>query len=257
VRWLIAIVMLAGCDRVFGIGDPYEDAPPVTQDMARAADAPADQAAIADVPGAMPIPIAHWAFDDNLIDSVSGQTGTCTNSAGIACAFMPGQHGDALDFDGSTCAAFPFSAKPTALTILVWIDPVNGGAGMVLDRGVSASHPTADAWLLEAIAPSVKFTTSTASQPDVETLGYVVPNDAWTHLALTFDTSGKSIIVYDGSTAHVTVEASPGPIVYGSATSLFVGCHGAATTTTYYSGRIDDIYIFDRALMPAEIAMFR
>ena len=48
-------------------------------------------------------------------------------------------------------------------------------------------------------------------------------------------------------------ETSPGPVAYGTSTSLFVGCHEAASQVTYYTGDIDDLYIFDHALTAAEL----
>ena len=101
-------------------------------------------------------PVAHWKLDDGTgptaLDSEGGHDGTLTNGP----AWVAGQLGDALDFDGAddyvdlTSDAELDDVFVGGATVMAWIEPAGWGGngyGRVFDKSSSPSA-TGDGWVI-------------------------------------------------------------------------------------------------------------
>ena len=244
MRWLVVIVVLAGCDRVFGLGDPYEDARPsdVAIDMPRPqADAPAD--ALDDAPEMIPQPLVHYRFDNSYAEAGTGMPATCTNSGGGGCAFVAGVYGEALQLDGSSIGQVTLPSLPPVFTVMVWAK----GSGVVYDlQQLLTQSP--DVWWLDM---SNGITFKSRSGSTVQTSSVSRPVETWTNIAVTYDGVDQQLYV----DTSLNVVTPVGAISYGGNRVVCIGCR-MGSSTTYLSGAIDDFYVFDTALTQAEIAAY-
>jgi hypothetical protein len=253
MRALLALIALAGCDRVYGIGDPYEDAPRTGDGSGPLVDTATDTSTSPDAgsDSRTPMPVAHWTFDNDLRDSINGTVGTCMTSAGNGCSFVPGKHNIALHFDGTSCAALDFSNPTQAFSIVVWLQPSNGGYGTVLERPVDLTPGGGDSWFLTVAPTSESFRTRGGLGDRVYNGSMAIASSQWTNVAVTYDPTAQELLYVNG--LALTPAANPGAIVYGTTGKLYVGCAPIDTTNTYFAGDIDDLYIFDHALTQTEL----
>ncbi|MBV8762661.1 MAG: LamG domain-containing protein [Deltaproteobacteria bacterium] len=246
MRAVLALLLLAGCDRVFGLGDPYEDAPRGGGSAdALAVDAPPPGDAPIDGPDKRPAPLVHYRFDDTFAEAGGGANASCTTSGGGDCLFVAGKYGGALHFDGSSIGHITLPSLPPSFTLMLWVDSASGPA---IDLAQQVAAPTRDVWWLD-LGTSIAFqTTSGATQTTVAAR----PNETWTHIAVTYD--GTRQLLYVDAIAQA--QTFVGALAYGTNNLVCVGCRMSQATTMYFSGDLDDVYIFDRALTQTEIGFY-
>jgi len=238
MRWLVLLAALAGCDRVFGLGDPYEDArSPAGSDGA----GPGDGRGLDGSDKATAL-IASFPFDNNYTDAVSQTDAICSSMLGSGCAFGSSHNaaGSSASFDGATCVTFQIPARPPAITIAMWVNATSGATEAVLTRP-GFNDPT---WLLEEDNDSVYFKSGTAS-----VTGTPGPTaTSWHAIAVTVGPGG-SVAYLDGvergSGAGITIS-------YISDTA-YIGCDGSTSSLDNFHGLLDNVEIYDGILSVAEI----
>ncbi len=204
-------------------------------------------------PGDTTTSLTHWwKFDDtsgtNATEQISGLTSTLTN--GPVWSPTEGINGGALYFDGTNDVVIVGSPVPPTgdFTVSMWIDsPVQTGAGLL---GVRNTTPGNE--LLVGIA-----TTPTASIDGhaVLSFGTIPQTNGW-HM-VSWTRSGELFTYYLDGTRQVAVSA-PGTLSY-STCSLFIGAQpngacGNNGVTSLYTGLIDDVRIYSRALSALDLA---
>ena len=249
MRVLLLLLALAGCDRVFGLGDPYEDARAPGSDAVRPVDATGDAThdAPADADGRIPQPLAHYRFDGTYAEASSGAPATCTTSAGGACGFDPGKYGMALHLDGSSIGEITLPSLPPTFTLILWVK--YGSAGPVLDLAQSLASPSTDLWLLD-VGNMIQFTSNSGTGTAITASPR--PIESWTSIAVTYTGTAQTLYI-DDVQAAMTVA---GTITYGANHVMCVGCRLSQSPTTYFAGSVDDVYVFDQVLTQAEIAAY-
>jgi hypothetical protein len=236
-------VLLAGCDRVFGLGDPYEDARAAGSDAEmRPADGAID--APADATDKIPQPLLHYRFDGDLHDANGGASATCTNSGGGGCAFETGVYGMAVTFDGSSIGEITLPSLPPSFTLMAWVSQGNGPV-LDLTKVLSTTMPVYGL----ALSNGVSFYSYSGTMLQQTTA--FQPTDKWMHLAVTYDGTTQTLYVDQIAQASTAVHA----ITYGANHVMCLGCRMNASTT-YFTGAIDDVYIFDSVLTMPEIAAY-
>jgi hypothetical protein len=190
---------------------------------------------------------AAYAFDEGQGSTAADSSGAGRNAAlnGVSWTSQ-GKFGSALDFDGTGYAqaepaGLPGPADPKTLSCWVKLpqpaaslqsilslgDPATGGKVQLSYRdsaiGISQSG---DAWVLGGPAPDTR---------------------GWHHLAYVFDGSANSLYVDGAPAGRSTIPHPPSP-----ATAFSMGA--AAGGGQFYSGMLDDVRIYNRALSAAEIA---
>ena len=201
-------------------------------------------AALAGAPGL----VAGYNFDEatgtSVVDaSGNGNTGTLAGPTRSAA----GHAGGALSFDGvNDQVNIPDAGSldlTTGMTLEAWINPSASGTWRSI---LLKERPAGLAYALYATdvnAPmGVVFTSN-----EFETRGPSFPNNAWTHLATTYD--GSTLRQYING-AQVSSRSVTGPMIVTSG-ALRIG--GNAIWDEFFAGRIDDVRVYNRALTAAEV----
>ncbi|MEA2733766.1 MAG: hypothetical protein QOE14_217, partial [Humisphaera sp.] len=186
--------------------------------------------------------LAHWRFDDNPSDVAGNHNGAPAGSP----TWTPGTLGDALTFDGvddrvivADAADLRFAAADS-FTLCAWVNlaalPNRASAIVAKARGSSAPYGLAlDAtnhWLATGPSNIVGPTATTG----------------WTHVAVVQDaaTNTRKLFINGLEVASAAAQAGDG------AGALWIGA--AETVSEFFAGKIDDVRIYDRALVAAHVA---
>ncbi len=194
--------------------------------------------------------VAAYGFNEGMGASAgdsSGNalTGTLSGPAWIAT----GRFGSALSFDGvNDLVTVPDASAlhlTTAMTIEAWVYPTAiSGWRTILLKERSAQLAYSLYGNTDTNRPSVEiFTTATRDARGSAQLAL----NTWTHLAATYD--GATLRLYRNG-VQVGTRATSGAIV-ASANPLRIG--GNTIWGEYFSGRIDEVRIYNRVRTAAEI----
>lgn len=224
----MAMLLVAGCDRVFGL---TELAPPEV--------------------GPTSALVAWYPFDD-LVTSVlvdqtgHGHDGTC--AAGHCPVLATGHAGGAGSFDGILQRVEVPSFESPTFTITVWVQfDSASGYGCPINKPFGLA--TADSWQLcfdtGADGQQLAFYAND-NLPIYAKVGTI--SSAWHHYALRWDGTAKAL-TFDG----LDVASGPGAIT-SDGNPIVIGTDlNAGLPTAQFSGLIDDLRFYDRALTPAEL----
>lgn len=240
---LVALAGLAACDRVFGLGDPYEDAR-----TAGSGDAATDGGRGSDDAG-MPTLLADFELDGDFSDSVSRTTALCTRLNGSLCGFSQGRAGSAESalFDGGTCVAFSLPATPSALSIALWVKPTTGATETLLARPYASS--TDMSWILEEDNDSLYFGSYTGSLTLGASAAPGIMDTGWHFLVVTVDPGGSTFYL-DGAARPVGNGVAIG---YGGNTKVYLGCDILTSSFDNFAGQLDNVKIFSGVLTPQDV----
>jgi hypothetical protein len=193
--------------------------------------------------------VAAYSFSEGSGSSTVDRSGNGNNGAITGATWSSGgKFGNALSFTGSARVTVADSASldlTTGMTLMAWISPTaNTNWRTVILKQTSndlayALYANSDSnqpgvWIT---AGSTQFVKGTAQ----------IPSSSWAHLAATYD-GGTLRMFVNG----VQVSSVPGaqPIVVSSG-PLQIG--GNTIWGEYFSGLIDDVRVYNRALTAAEI----
>ncbi|OHB78779.1 MAG: hypothetical protein A2Z25_13200 [Planctomycetes bacterium RBG_16_55_9] len=153
-----------------------------------------------------------------------------------------GQVGGAIQLDGvDDCVITPFILDPAdgPFSVFAW---VKGGAPgqVVVSQIGSADWLKADAEgkLMTEFQGSGRFGGPLHSQT-------IITDGQWRRVGLVWDGSQRTLYV-DGAIAAQDTQSAPP----GSTNGLFIGCGKAMEPGTFFSGLIDDVRIYNRAVEP-------
>lgn len=188
--------------------------------------------------------VAYWPFDENEGEIVADYAGNA-NGAQIAGEWSPGIQGSALQFDGSaTQVEIPYNQD---------LNFTNNALGVSLWFSRTAAETDADLFFYRNKfliridrGGKITFATYNPSWNKVVTAwSDRVIDNVWHHLGASYD--GAELRIYlDGELMATSpntgnLQASSGNLLIGSQTSK-----------NYFSGFIDEVMLFDRALSGSE-----
>jgi Concanavalin A-like lectin/glucanases superfamily len=208
--------------------------------------------------------VAHWSFDEGAgifahDDSGNGYHGHLVGGTWVST----GRFGNALALTpGDYVAVNAFQDATPAWTVSAWVRfsprEAHGSWGAIV-----STELTGGGWLvyLEGDAPyelprlNFEFVRPSTNFAAVGCCS-VLQSDVWYHVTAVADAFAGSVTIYDGTRPEATVglatTLSPGD------PTLFMGTWRALesdpTVGGWFSGTIDDVSIFSRALDPSEIA---
>jgi len=189
--------------------------------------------------------IAHWKLDevegDIAHESINHRDGTLHGGA----VWQPtgGQIGGALQLDGvDDCVKTEFVCDPAEgpFSVFAW---VKGGApGQVIVSQVSGAN-----WLMVGASNGGLTTELKISGRTGKALKSAagVTDGAWHHVGFVWDGSSRVLYIDDIEVARDTQTT-----LAGTYTGLHVGAGSTLTPGTFWSGLIDDVRIYDRAVKP-------
>jgi len=194
-------------------------------------------------------PVAHWTFDETegmfAVDSAGNNDALVVGGA----SWQPGsgQVDGALQLDGvSGCAIAGTSLNPAdgPFSIFAWVKGGASGHVVVSQMGVAN-------WLCIDSSEGILMTELAGHGSDSGPLQSqtVITDGAWHRIGFVWDGSHRMLYVDD-----IKVAEDAQDVLDGSTNSLYIGTGKMMQLGTYFSGMIDDIRIYDRALTQEQIA---
>lgn len=168
-----------------------------------------------------------------------------------------GKVGGAFQFDGTDCAALLGGAGfDEAITLEAWIFPttLSGIHQAVVAKGSRmGTDPT---WLMGLLDGKATFWTKHGGSATLLlTAPDAIPLNVWTHLAASFDGKVKRLYV---NGAEVATQVAPSFLDFANASPLInigmLSTNIVDFASSFFSGRIDELAIYNRALTQNEIA---
>ena len=206
--------------------------------------------------------VSWWPGDGNANDQTGGNNGTFQGGA----AFAAGEVSQAFNFDGN--AKYVQIGNPanlrmtTGITVAAWVNPraihtVSAGAPMaaIVTKWAQNAGDTLDSdsyglWLVQNNNTINLFSAIHqlgGREPSVQ--GGNVPLNSWTHVAMTFDTTGQFVLYVNGQ--PVTSTSGPGQI-FATNHNVLIGREDSFIIRPF-DGLIDEVQIFSRALSAGDI----
>jgi hypothetical protein len=220
-------------------------------------------------------PVGHWAMDDNaanttVIDSsINENDGTFIDSTNpnTNAHSVTGQVNRALSFDGVddyvNIADDPNLDMTTKLTVVLWMKQAASASNKAFV--VKWDYKTQGCWAFQtdnSEADEIKVFTATFLE-DGGLGGHGKTTNAnlaagnWYHVAFVYDGDGavnadRLKIYVDSIEKPLAFVGTIPSILQNSTASVKIGKFGG-TLSRYFNGIIDDVRIFERALLQAEI----
>jgi glucose/arabinose dehydrogenase len=195
--------------------------------------------------------VAAYGFNEGTGTTLGDSSGNNLNGTITGAAWnTTGRFGSALSFDGVNDWVTIADAAPldltTGMTLEAWVNPTAlGGWRNVLIK----ERPGGEVYNLyasgDASAPQVFIVTSGAPVDTRDNAQLAL--NTWSHLAVTYDGSVLRIFVNGTQEGSRNVNGS----ILTSAGALRIG--GNSVWGEFFSGRIDEIRIYNRALSASEI----
>jgi hypothetical protein len=135
---------------------------------------------------------------------------------------------------------------PSAFSLALWIRAGSTTEQTLISRAFDSTSPYR-VWWLHGTSTAITFTTYDGSGAVSVPTAAKLTTGVWQHLAVTYD--GTTLQVFD-NTQPVASQAAM--LVPGTDPEFYVGCN--ATGSGYFTGYVDDLYVFDHALTSDELA---
>jgi hypothetical protein len=196
--------------------------------------------------------VSWWRAEDNAFDAVGTNIGILANGA----SFAPGKVGRAFSLDGvndSVEIADAPSLRPASLSVegWVWFSAANG-VQLIFAKPVGPTfYDSYAVWLENGTLRGVIG--DAASSGTVSSFPFSPDLGQWYHVAFTFDDATKQQALYLNGllVASNIVNRS---MAYDNHPTLLGRDDDSGNPVLFFSGRIDEAALYDRALTTAEIA---
>jgi hypothetical protein len=188
--------------------------------------------------------VAHWALDESQGHVASDSAGDHDGTVMGAPVWHPdaGKIDGAFEFDGATFVTADHVLDPSngPVSVLAWVKGGLPGQVMISQQGGAN-------WLLADPADGSLMTELRAGGLSPENLDSqaVITGEDWHRVGFTWDGGTRRLYVGDVLVAEDT-QLSLG----GSSGRLLIGCGTSMAPDTYFTGLIDDVRIYNRAVKP-------
>jgi len=223
---------------------------------ARARDAAGNQTTSASVPvtvtgGKTAGLIAAYSFDEGSGTTVNDLSGTGNNGTTTNTTWSTaGKFGKALSFNGTnswvTVADSASLDLTSGMTLEAWVNPTT--LGTVWRTIIMKEQPSELVYTLYGNTSTTRPSGNVYVGGEVETRGTAaLTTNAWTHLAVTYDGSTLRLFVNGVEASNKAISGS----MQVSTGVLRIGGNGI--WGEYFSGLIDEVRVYNRALTAGEI----
>jgi len=210
---------------------------------------------------------AHWSFDDAPGTTVHDDSGNFHEGTVDGATWTTGHFGGALAFDNGQQVQVPgFPSATPSWTVSTWsrLDQTQPG-GTDYVTIVSTEIPLQGGWELNVIPTPGEmryhfafFVTQTPGTQNQNDYDYVecacVTPGVWTHVAAVID--GASMMMRLYVNGEPRQEAPIRHVIASGSNVLFMAnWMQASTASRYFTGALDDVAIWDRALAPTEVKL--
>jgi|GEM_PF-3432779 len=201
--------------------------------------------------------LAYWNFDEGTGTTVADASANGYDGTLYEASFVQGVRGSALDFDGVDDYVGIVNDTSLhnldALTYEAWIYPRANSHWHVISKGTGSKRLYSEAWM------TTLDLTGRVRQSTLHAVGTSVDNtvmmNSWQHVAMTWsDTNGVLRVYHNGQEVSYSLllsglgaveDDSTHPYTIGGRSDLSPGC--------FFDGKIDEVYIWDRAMTSAQI----
>jgi len=198
-----------------------------------------------------PTLIAHWPLDETEGDIAYNSTDDNHGILSGNPSWRPdsGQVNGALEFDGIDdyiSTDFVLNPSDGPFSVFAWI---KGGAPgqVILSQTGGANWLSTDPSEGKLMTELVPPTTRAPLPPLASETG--ISDGKWHHIGFVWSSARRTLYVDNVVVAEDVLNG-----LQGSTNGLFIGCGKAMGAGTYWSGLIDDVRIYDKALSAEEIA---
>lgn len=196
---------------------------------------------------------AYFKLDESsgdVTDSIAGLVGTNSGSSSVA-----GVQGNARSFGGTDYIQVPQSTRLDLTgewSWAGWIYPTNvSSIQTIMTKGTSTGS-SGHQWILYINANAGGDVTLTlANGEGANTPGGVLTQNAWNHIVVTL-TGGATPAIWVNGVAQSVTETITGTGGGPITDSSYIGRH-SAVTGRYFTGRVDELGLWNRKLTNAEI----
>jgi hypothetical protein len=209
--------------------------------------------------------VAHWSFDDGAGATLRDDTGNGHDGTVAGATWTAGQFQGALSFQAGQEVTVPsFPPATASWTVSAWVrvaaDQPGGTDYVTL---VSTEVPFAGGWELQVVptAGAQRFHFGYWVGPGDSDYDYLecacVTDDAWTHLAAVVDGDARTLTLYVNGAPAGSVGTrhdirAGSPTLYMAAWSE---SQTAGDPTRFFSGALDDVAVWGRALVASEVSL--
>ncbi len=164
-----------------------------------------------------------------------------------------GPHGPVANFDshyyltGTTPSQFK-SANQLTYASWIYIDPAETAAnlaGCFVFAGWYISLVSSSGLKLQFDATRVSDSQLTVSSTSN------IPTGQWVHIAVVFNTAVGTSFYLNGK--ELNTNTTTGTISYGGSNTFRIGASSGVSPTNFFGGKVDSVYIWNRALTDTEI----
>lgn len=189
---------------------------------------------------------AHWTFDGgDLITNVKDASGQGNNGflvgfTSTSSAVSLGMLGQALSFNGSTqyistSYTVPALSSGTSFTWSAWMKLNSGNSNTVVILGFRNG------------ATWVKLTPTAFEYGSGSLMSHSIPTGSWVHIVIV--KSGSNFTYYQNG-ASIATASNSGSVV---SHTFFIGADPDFSSDGKFSGTVDDVRVYGRALSAAEV----
>jgi hypothetical protein len=203
---------------------------------------------------------AYWPMYDNIGATVTNTKGSALNGTITGTArWVPGivnNNGAALYFNGAT---YMSTVDNTALDptttggVSLWFKMYATNTGKwLLHKGTTSANSEAYGVQIDTNG-KIRFRLryGTGANQYVEAVSTTTPAQGkWYHVAATWQNPGTSVTLYVNGAAEGTAATNT---AINSTGAFYLGC-GSTSTSTAFTGIIDEVYIYKQLLSAANVA---
>jgi subtilisin-like proprotein convertase family protein len=203
--------------------------------------------------------VAWWKAENNPLDATgNGNTGVL--SAGTS--YGAGEVNQTFTLDGvnsSVIAPASGSMAVQSFTLEGWIFPSNSVYSPIIEYGMNGAGAGPHLWVNgSGLSQSQGVLFGNVRNPDFEAFSAanVVPINQWSHVAMVYDSVANTLVLYWNGTPVANNSGGPAnPPSTSLPVNLGLRPPGSfeAMAGTRFSGRLDEMSIFNRALSAAEV----
>lgn len=191
--------------------------------------------------------LGYWKCDEGtgtVLDSLGVYNGTPTNITNDSS----GAINSAIAFNGtSSQVAFGTGIKPTTgLSISFWMKTTSTTNSHIIDQTEYLSDWCGFRIERHSLGITIMFGNNTSGYFD-QAFNITVGDGNWHHIVMAWN--GSTVYLYNDNSKSSAYSWN-NTIVYGSGDILYAGSSGSAL---YYTGSLDEIAIYNRALTDAEV----
>ena len=187
--------------------------------------------------------VGIWGLDGDVQDS----SGNSNNGANHGISFVGGKVGQAGSFSGSNSyvtVSGSSSLKSSVFTYSAWINPsaVTGNNRTILGNGVYGSPRI-------TIRPDGSLALLKTNVLEIGRSASSISANVWTHIAVTYDGSGNYAFYINGGLSGSGINLVP----FDFTNSFFEMGRDSSISSEYFSGKIDEVSVYNRALTQSEV----